>query len=85
MSTDKLICEECGWRGTESEMLTAPNPFDHTAEIYGCPNCRNVDTLICACEHEGCWRGVSAGTPTTDGGYTQTCHEHAPTEGETAA
>lgn len=77
MSTDRVFCDSCGWRGLQSEMLTAPNPFDADETVNGCPNCKSVDTLITTCDEPGCWRETSCGTPTPTG-YRRTCGQHAP-------
>jgi hypothetical protein len=73
----KLICEECGWLGQDSEMLKAPSPFDPEHTIVGCPRCREVETLVVACDEPGCSAKVTCGTPTPDG-YRNTCGKHAP-------
>lgn len=77
MSSDKCICEVCHWEGVNEEVLSAPNPFDAQDVVYGCPKCNSVDSMLPACEHEGCWRRVTCGTPTPDG-YAQTCEKHVP-------
>jgi hypothetical protein len=74
---EKVFCEECGWRGREFEMLSAPNAFDPIETIYGCPECKSVGSLIVACDEPECWRETSCGVQ-TDAGYRRTCLEHAP-------
>jgi len=78
----KLICNEnhCGWKGYEKDMLVADNPFEPTERIYGCPNCKEIGSLVVACDEPGCWNPVSCGTPTKDG-YRSTCTKHAPERG----
>ncbi len=78
MTTEKVVCGECGWHGTTKTMLRAPNPFEPDDEVTGCASCRAVSTLEYACEHQDCWRPVSCGTPTADG-YRQLCGQHFPT------
>jgi hypothetical protein len=73
----KLICKECGWRGQESEMLLAPNPFDPEDQVCGCPGCKAVDSLLVACDELGCWQESTCGTPTPEG-YRRTCGRHMP-------
>lgn len=77
MTDLKIKCNECVWRGLESEMLTAPNPFDADDSIIGCPQCKSVNSLFNACDEPGCWLSVSCGTP-TPGGYRSTCGKHQP-------
>src|SRR3990172_7467684 len=81
MATNKLICEECDWRGTVDSALHAQNPFSADEEIHGCPSCFTPCHLVFACEHDGCWLEVSCGTPTHDGEYAQTCGKHRPVSG----
>jgi hypothetical protein len=75
--SDNRTCCECNWRGTASEVLTAPNPWDDTDEVVGCPNCKNVNTIVAACDVAGCWKDASCGTPTPTG-YRHTCFAHRP-------
>lgn len=77
--SDKVVCDErrCGWRGLESEMLSAPSPFDATDTIYACPQCKTINSCFMACDEPGCWLGVCCGTPTPTG-YRNTCSKHAP-------
>jgi len=75
MERDKWRCEECGWVGHRSEVLEAPNPFDPTGCVWGCPNCLDVNTLNVACEHPGCEREASCGAPGPEA-YDWTCYEH---------
>ena len=80
---DKLICSEieCTWRGLEKDALKAPNPFEPTEIIYGCPECKEINTLVRACDEPRCWVQVSCGTPTKDG-YRSTCSKHKPAESD---
>lgn len=73
----KTVCHCCDWRGMASDLLRAPSPFDPTDELVACPNCKQLDELIVACDEDGCWREATCGTP-VDGGYRQTCFDHAP-------
>ena len=73
----KVICNECYWRGHESKILNAPNPFDIDDTIIGCPVCKSVDSLECVCDESKCYSRVSCGTPTPDG-YRNTCGNHKP-------
>lgn len=73
----KAICTECGWVGMSSEILHATNPFDSACVVYGCPDCKNVNTVVSACDEPGCQEQSSCGTP-TENGYRFTCGEHVP-------
>ena len=76
---DKVKCNEyhCLWKGTKEQQFTATNPFNVTEEIVGCPECKEINTLVTVCDEPGCWVSVSCGTPVT-GGYRSTCGKHAP-------
>lgn len=80
MSSDKLLCE-CSWRGTQKEVLRAPNPFDPDDELWGCPRCRTPGGMRVACDEPECWNEVCCGTPTPTG-YRQTCSKHRPKDKE---
>lgn len=67
----------CGWIGTESEMLTAPNPFDPEDTLCGCPLCREVNNLRSCCDEPECFEPDTCGTPTPEG-YRRTCGKHLP-------
>lgn len=75
----KIICSNfrCQWKGKESEVLRAKNPFDSEDEITACPSCKDINSNVYACDEEGCWRESSCGTP-TEHGYRSTCGEHCP-------
>lgn len=76
--SEKLTCE-CGWHGTNGQVLKAPHPFDPTDDVWGCPQCRQIGTFSLACDEPDCWFDVSCGTPTASG-YRKTCSQHRPSE-----
>ena len=39
-------CVKCGWRGMNSGLLSAANPFEADEYVIGCPDCRGIDTII---------------------------------------
>jgi hypothetical protein len=75
----KLVCDDrrCGWHGEDTEMLTAPNPFNPEFNIHACPKCREIGVLSQACDEPGCWKASTCGTPTA-AGYRRTCGRHMP-------
>jgi hypothetical protein len=75
----KVICVNrgCNWRGMETELLTAQDPFDVEEILTACPRCKGIFELRIACDEPGCWYEVTCGTPTPNG-YRQTCGKHAP-------
>ena len=74
---NKRMCEECGWHGQSDELLTADHPFDPADTLFFCPQCKQVDSYLAACDTDGCWESVTCGTPTPEG-YRQTCSRHKP-------
>jgi hypothetical protein len=74
--SEKYLCLECHWHGTET--LEAPNPFaEDNEKMLGCPGCREANRITLACDEPDCWRETTCGTPTPDG-YRRTCGEHMP-------
>ena len=71
----KWRCAVCGWVG--AEYLTAPNPFDPTEPVNGCPECKSVDQIFTACAAAGCREPGTSGGPGNLGyRYAFVCHEH---------
>lgn len=73
----KYTCDNCYENIKEGELLKAPHPFIEGDNIYGCPNCKEIDKISEACDEPDCWRPASCGTPTKDG-YRRTCGIHKP-------
>ena len=75
----KVVCNEsrCKWHGEANEMLSATNPFEAGEMIYACPKCKEVGSIVTACDEPDCWSEAACGTP-TDNGYRQTCYKHMP-------
>lgn len=78
MNARRWRCAGCRWVGVDSEILTAPSPFDAADSISGCPRCKTVDKFVNVCDEPGCSREAGCGWPTPDGGYRRTCSEHMP-------
>jgi len=68
-------CEDCGWRGNQTQLLRAPNPFDPECEIVGCPQCKSVNGFENMCDEPGCKELATCGWP-SNAGYRRTCHAH---------
>ena len=71
----RLRCGACEVEIEDSQRLTAPNPFDGTDVLFGCPTCKSVDTWTRMCDVEGCRRIVSCGYPDGDR-YWMVCLDH---------
>ena len=71
----RVICDECSWRGTDSQILRAANPFDTEDTIDGCPECKAVSKIHAVCDEPNCWSSVACGR-WTDDGYRLMCSEH---------
>ncbi len=76
MSTDSAVqCRLCNWIG--HERLIAPNPFDPTEKISGCPSCLQcTEGFDVLCYLTGCMRAVTCGS-FVDGEYRFSCFEHS--------
>jgi hypothetical protein len=80
----KVVCEarRCGWHGMDDKALRAPSPFSDDI-LIACPKCKEVGSLIVACDETECWKEATCGTPTADD-YRMTCFDHRPIDdGET--
>lgn len=71
-------CRECGSISLEVELLRAPNPFDETTTILGCPMCKGVYEFDEICDEPGCEEVATCGFPAGEekGGYRRTCGKH---------
>lgn len=75
----KWTCADCDWHGTDDQFLVAFNPFKPgTGEsILGCPQCKEVNTMLELCDEPGCLQLAGCGFPTDDGGFRRTCFNHS--------
>jgi|HubBroStandDraft_6_1064221.scaffolds.fasta_scaffold00050_84 hypothetical protein len=74
----KWKCDECGWCGSDEQLLREQNPFaDDIDTMVGCPECREPNSMSRACDHESCWQIAGNGTSTPEG-YKWTCFKHRP-------
>lgn len=70
-------CNECGQAHEESQLLTAPNPFAPTEEIYGCPNCKEIGSFRLICQVGDCENDASCGRARFRGfRYAHLCGVH---------
>lgn len=75
-------CRSCGAVSVETELLTAPSPFDSTDTLTGCPECKGCsDGFDLLCDEDGCADPAGCGWPTGNysdrwGGYRNTCGKH---------
>lgn len=79
MGQEKVVCNEirCDWHGLDDEILRAPNPFEQGEVLYACPKCKEVGSIVVACDEPGCWKEATCGTP-TENDYRRTCGKHRP-------
>jgi len=73
--TNRYKCTQCRHICAEGEVLIAQNPFDLTDMVNGCPQCKSVDSLVLACDVEGCDKEATNGWPSS-AGYRHTCYVH---------
>ena len=76
---ERYVCTECGCHCGGKTILTAPNPFDNSEQIYGCPQCYSVNFLRGTCDEPDCWEPDTIGMPTPNG-YRRTCYRHSVTD-----
>lgn len=72
----KWFCLECGW--CDREHLVALNPFDPSSDVVGCPQCFEVNSLVGACDIDGCCEPSTCGAPSLnpETAYLMTCSKH---------
>jgi hypothetical protein len=73
--THRYKCLQCANICEEGDILQAPNPFDATDTLHGCPSCKSVDVMVLVCDVEGCNKEATSGWPSSKG-YRQTCGDH---------
>ena len=80
MENEKGVCSGyyCNWYGLADKILKAPNPFEEGETLYACPMCKEVGSVVTACDEPECWERATCGTP-TEKGYRWTCGKHRPT------
>lgn len=71
----RWYCEECRTVHAADKLLTAPNPFDGSDIIHGCPQCKSIDHFALLCDVPKCQQITTCGWPSPDG-YRQTCYTH---------
>lgn len=75
-------CNVCNTVTVETDLLTAPSPFDGAYKLVACPRCKQCDEgFDLLCDEPGCHRHAGCGWPTGDdrdqwGGYRNTCIVH---------
>lgn len=72
----RLRCDLCESIVDSTSLLRAPNPFDSTDTISGCPKCLGVSGWDEICDEPGCVAVTSCGFPTPQG-YRRTCFKHS--------
>jgi len=72
---NKYICTNCHRNLYENELLVAQHPFDEEEKVYGCPTCKALDEIYCACDRDECWSKATCGTSTANG-YLRVCGSH---------
>lgn len=51
---EKVTCTNCGKFFSAKDILVGQNPFKKEMTIYGCPNCKEIETFVTACDFVGC-------------------------------
>ena len=73
---NRVRCIDCHNTHAENTLLTAPNPFDPTEIVTGCPTCKSIGGLVSVCDEPSCNKEVSCGW-NSPAGYRHTCYEHS--------
>jgi DNA-directed RNA polymerase subunit RPC12/RpoP len=68
------LCEACGKRVGDEQLLRAPNPFEAAHTMYACPYCRTM-RLYRACDTPGCKEEATSACM-VDGIYRFFCEGH---------
>lgn len=71
----KVSCSECNWQGHENEVLIAPNPFNLSDNVKGCPKCYGINSINRICDEPGCLKITTCRFSTVNG-YRRTCGRH---------
>jgi hypothetical protein len=72
----KWLCTDCYF--ICAEPLSAVSPFDSDDRLSGCPTCKSAETMVQACQFEGCEREATSGIPGLYGyRYFYACHKHS--------
>lgn len=76
MTANPWRCLNCRLVSDDAALLRAPNPFDPTDMLTGCPECKSVEGFAQVCDEPGCGREATCGSP-VDGVYRRTCFVHS--------
>ena len=74
----RSVCEICYWRGLRADLLRARNPFNPEKAIFGCPQCKRVNTMRPTCIEEGCFERALFGEFAPKVGWRTHCVRHRP-------
>ena len=70
-------CNDCALVSEEMALLRAPNPFDTSEEILGCPKCKQVGSFREVCQVGMCESDATCGVPRFRGfRYARICNRH---------
>lgn len=73
--SERWICNECSAVFETDDILRAPNPFDTSCEVCGCPVCKAVECIQSCCSIETCSNPSSIGVR-TETEYKWFCGQH---------
>lgn len=68
-------CGNCDLIYSENELLKAPNPFDKSECLTGCPDCNFVNDFSQICDAPNCKEDSTCGIP-TKAEYRRVCGKH---------
>ena len=76
VNRDRWICTDCRWLGGIDEVPKIDHPFREGDDVIFCPECKEAETIVRACEVVGCGEESTCGTMTEDYGYLALCGDH---------
>ena len=72
---ERWICPNCEAIFPATTALRAPNPWDASLVLVGCPLCKEIGEYRLCCDQYPCEEPVSCGW-SSPAGYRRTCSEH---------
>jgi len=73
----RVKCGVCSWIGELGNTLLADNPFNPIETIYGCHQCKSVNSIYTVCDEPECTE-LATFLAVTNDGERNTCFQHIP-------
>jgi len=69
-------CQDCGWHGSDEEIISFADPVLEGNIWSICPECRAAEQFDNMCDEPECKQLATCGWPSTES-YRRTCFEHS--------